>query len=73
MDYIAKKYPDLLPLYQQIYNRNDLTYWEILDRKATNYAEKKGFLYVTDKEPFLRNPTGKPIIINYFYHSKIKH
>ncbi len=72
MDYIAKKYPDLLPLYQQIYNRNDLTYWEILDRKATNYAEKKGFLYVTDKEPFLRNPTGKPIIINYFYHSKIK-
>lgn len=43
MDYIAKKYPDLLPLYQQIYNRNDLTYWEILDRKATNYAEKKFF------------------------------
>ena len=72
MNYIAEKYPDLLPLYRQIYNKNDRTYWEILDQKVSEYARKKGFLYVVDKEPFLRDPTGKPIIINYFYHSQIK-
>ena len=72
MEYIEKKYTDLLPLYQQIYNKNDMTYWRILDRKVTEYAETNGFMYVIDEEPFLRNPTGKPIIINYFYHSQIK-
>ena len=72
MNYIAENYPDLLPLYRQIYNKNDRTYWEILDRKVSEYAREKGFLYVVDKEPFLRDPTEKPIIINYFYHSQIK-
>ena len=72
MNYIAENYPDLLPLYRQIYNKNDRTYWEILDRKVSEYAREKGFLYVVDKEPFLRDPTGKPIIINFFYHSQIK-
>lgn len=72
MDYIAGKYSDLLPLYQQIYNKNDMTYWKILGQKVEEYAQKNGFMYVIDKEPFLRNPTGKPIIINYFYHSQIK-
>lgn len=72
MDYIANKYADLMPLYREIYNKNDDTYWKILDREVAEYAAENGFLYVVDKEPFLRNPTGKPIIINYFYHSKIK-
>ncbi len=72
MGYIAQNYPDLLPLYQQIYNKNDMTYWRILDQKVAQYAADNGFMYVIDEEPFLRNPTEKPIIINYFYHSQIK-
>lgn len=72
MDYIAEKYPQLLPLYRDIYNRNDMTYWQALDAQVADYAAKNGFLYVIDKEPFLRNTTGKPVIINYFYHSQIK-
>lgn len=72
MEYIARKYPDLLPLYQQIYNKNDRTYWKILDKTVADYAARKGFLYVIDEEPFLRNATGKPVIINYFYHSEIR-
>ena len=70
--YIEEKYPDLVPLYRQIYNENDMTYWKILDQKVAEYAKEKGFEYVIDKEPFMRNSTGKPIIINYFYHSQIK-
>lgn len=72
MNYIAEKYPDLKSLYQQIYTKNDVTYWEILNRQVEEYATKNGLMYVTDKEPFLRDPNGKPVIINYFYHSQIK-
>ena len=72
MQYIGEKYPQLLPLYQEIYNRNDRTYWRALDGSVKEYAERNGFLYVIDEEPFLRSPTGKPVIINYFYHSEIK-
>ena len=72
MNYIAEKYPVLKSLYQQIYTKNDVTYWEILNRQVEEYATKNGLMYVTDKEPFLRDPNGKPVIINYFYHSQIK-
>ena len=72
MAYIGEKYPDLVPLYRQIYGKNDMTYWRVLDSKVAEYAAANGFMYVIDEEPFLRNPTGKPIIINYFYHSQIK-
>lgn len=72
MGYIAEKYAKLVPLYEQIYNKNDMSYWMALDKKVAEYAKTNGFLYVIDEEPFLRNATGKPIIINYFYHSQIK-
>lgn len=72
MNYIAEKYPDRKSLYQQIYTKNDVTYWEILNRQVEEYATKNGLMYITDKEPFLRDPNGKPVIINYFYHSQIK-
>lgn len=72
MNYIAEKYPNLLDLYQQIYNKKNNDYWKALDKKVAEYSQKNGFMYVIDKEPFLMNPTEKPIIINYFYHSQIK-
>ena len=72
MQYIAERYSHLLPLYKQIYNQNDKTYWEILGKQVAEYARQNSLMYVVDKEPFLHNPTGKPIIINYFYHSEIK-
>ncbi len=72
LNYIAEKYPDRKSLYQQIYTKNDVTYWEILNRQVEEYATKNGLMYITDKEPFLRDPNGKPVIINYFYHSQIK-
>ena len=72
MNYIKEKYPKLCPLYDEIYNKKNISYWEILDKQVEEYANKNGYMYVIDKEPFLKNPTGKPIIINYFYHEKIR-
>lgn len=36
MGFIASDYPELLPLYQQIYNRNDKGYWLDLGRQLEN-------------------------------------
>ena len=72
INYIKEKHSDLLPLYEEIYNKKNISYWEMLDKQVEDYANKNGFMYVIDEEPFLKNPTGKPIIINYFYHEKIR-
>ena len=72
MRYIEEKYPKLIELYREIYLKKDLRYWQALDASIAEYADRNGFLYVIDEEPFLRNPTNKPILINYFYHSQIR-
>lgn len=48
INYIGEKYPDLLPLYRQIYSKKDMSYWNLLDKKVAKYAKNNGFLYVID-------------------------
>jgi len=72
LNYISEKYPELMSMYQEIYIENKRDYWESLDQKVHCYAKGNGYEYLIDKEPFLRSKTGKPIIINYFYHEEIK-
>ena len=40
MDYIAGKYPDLVPLYDEIYNKHNRSYFEALEVKAEKMAKK---------------------------------
>ena len=72
INYINEKHPELKELYNKIYTKKDMTYWKKLDKQVEDYTKKNEFMYVIDEEPFLKNPTGKPIIINYFYHGKIR-
>ena len=72
LDYIREKHPDLELLYEDIYKHKNMDYWSELDKKIENFANKNGYMYVIDEEPFLINPLDKPIIINYFYHEKIR-
>lgn len=72
MDYIKEKYPALLPLYQDIYNRNDRSYWEMLDTELKRYAVEIGLDYVTNDDSMRRPFDAPPVIVNYFYHSEIK-
>ncbi len=37
MDYIAGKYPDLVPLYDEIYNKHNRSYFEALEVKAEKW------------------------------------
>ena len=72
MDYIQKKHPDLLPLYQDIYNKNDRRYWELLDVELQAWAAEIGLDYVTNDDSMNRPFEAPPIIVNFFYHSEIK-
>ena len=72
MDYIQRKHPDLLPLYQEIYTKNDRRYWELLDGELKAWAAEIGLDYVTNDDSMSRPFEAPPIIVNFFYHSEIK-
>lgn len=72
MDYIQRKHPDLLPLYQEIYDNNDRRYWELLDGELKAWAAENDLDYVTNDDSMSRPFEAPPIIVNFFYHSEIK-
>ena len=72
MDYMQAKHPNLLPLYQEIYNRGNRSYWELLDAELRDYTTGIGLEYVTNDDSIRRSFEAPPIVLNYFYHEKIK-
>ena len=51
--YITQKYPDLKPLYHQIYNENDMTYWRTLRKEILAFCNKyklAAAVYFKEKE-----------------------
>ena len=72
LDYIAEKYPSLVPLYHEIYNRHDRSYFEALEVKAKEMAEKNNCSFVDNEMPYGRVPQGHPVIVDYFYHEEIR-
>ena len=72
MDYIAEKHPDLLPLYEQIYNKKDRSYFKDLEKKAEEIARKYGCRFVDNETPYERVPQGHPTIVDYFYHEEVR-
>ena len=72
MAYISERHPDLVPLYDRIYNRRDLGYWEDLDAEMRLFAEEQGLDYVTNDDSMNRPFDAPPIVVNYFFHEKIR-
>ena len=72
MDYIAGKYPDLAPLYDEIYNKHNRSYFEALEVKAEEMAKKYDCPFVDNEMPYGRVPQGHPVIVDYFYHEEIR-
>ena len=71
LTYIKKEYPDLTPLYNQIYNKKDRSYWENLNEELKSYCEKANLEYVRDDDSIKRPFSEPPIVVNYFYHEEI--
>ena len=46
INYIAGKYPDLVPLYDEIYNKHNRSYFEALEVKAEKMAKKYDCAFV---------------------------
>ena len=72
MDYIAGKYPDLVPLYDEIYNKHNRSYFEALEVKAEEMAKKYDCPFADNEMPYGRVPQGHPVIVDYFYHEEIR-
>ena len=72
LDYIRKKHPELLPLYQEIYQRGNPGYWELLDAELRAFAAANGLGYATNDDSMERPFDAPPVLVNYFYHEKIK-
>ena len=72
MSYIREKNPHLLPLYEEIYNRKRTDYWKGLEVDIAQYARQHDYPYRINDLPYGRSQQGKPVIVNYFYHEKIR-
>lgn len=72
MDYIQGKYPQLYPLYHEIYDCKDRRYWIELDKEIKAFAIETGLNYVTNDDQLSRDFNAPPVIVNYFYHEQIK-
>ena len=72
MNYIQDNYPDLVPLYNAIYNKKNRTYFQLLEKKAEQMAKQNNCLYVDNELPYGRSPKGHPVIVNYFYNEEVK-
>lgn len=72
MDYIRRKYPQFYPLYHEIYDCKDRSYWITLDKECKAFAAETGLDYVTNDDSMTRNFNAPPVIVNYFYHEQIK-
>ena len=71
-DYIRERHPDLVPLYEEIYNHGSRLYWETLDAGLRAFAEDAGLEYVRDDDSMKKSFDAPPVIVNFFYHEEIK-
>ena len=72
MDYICKKYPDLVPLYDAIYNKRDRSYFRGLEDQAEWLAKENSCPFVDNELPYGRAEPGHPVIVDYFYHEEVR-
>lgn len=72
MDYISERYPGYLQAYKDIYDKRKTDYWQNLEHEVMEYVGKYGFPYMVNDLPYGRSEEGKPVIVNYFYHEKIR-
>lgn len=72
LDYIREKHPDLMPLYEEIYQQGSRMYWEALDGKIRAYCGDTGLEYVRDDDSMKKPFDDPPVVVNFFYHEEIK-
>lgn len=72
LDYIKEKYPRLFPLYREIYQNGNRSYWEALDSELKTCAAQRNLDYITNDDSMRRPFEAPPVVVNYFYHEQIR-
>ena len=72
LQYVREHYPQLVPLYEDVYLHGSRLYWETLDVQLREYAAKAGLQYIRDDDSMQRPFDAPPVIVNYFYHEEVK-
>jgi radical SAM mobile pair protein B len=72
LDYIKGKYPRLFPLYREIYQNGNRSYWEALDSELKACAAQRNLDYITNDDSMRRPFEAPPVVVNYFYHEQIR-
>ena len=70
--YVKEKYPQLAPLYDEIYRRKDMRYWAQLNDTVAEYAARNGLEYVRNRDDLQRDFDAPPVVVNFFFHEQIK-
>lgn len=64
--------PDLVPLYDAIYNKRDRSYFRGLEDQAERLAKENSCPFVDNELPYGRAEPGHPVIVDYFYHEEVR-
>lgn len=72
LKYIKEKYPNLYPLYDDIYNKGKREYWIYLDKEIRKFCKEQNLEYVRNDDSLKRGINEPPIVVNYFYHEEIR-
>lgn len=72
LNWIHENHPELDELYDNIYNKDDRTYWTNLDKEIREYAKANNMPYVRDDDTKRSKHGEPPTIVNFFYHEEIK-
>lgn len=72
LNYIKEKYPDLYPLYDEIYHKGKKDYWEKLNAEIAEFCNEQNLEYIRNDDSLKRGINEPPIVVNYFYHNDIK-
>lgn len=72
LELIKENYPELVDLYDRIYNKKDRSYWFELNEKLKDYTSKEGMTYLRDDDSRLSAFGEKPVVVNYFFHEEVR-
>ena len=72
LTYIREKHPQLMPLYDEIYQYRNRRYWETLNDRLSAFAQEQGLRYVRGDDSFTQLFDAPPTVVNFFYHEEIK-
>ncbi len=72
LSYIAEKYPEFVPLYDEIYRKGDRTYWAELDGEIREYCKQNNLEYLRNDDTMKKPFSAPPTVVNFFYHEEIK-